>query len=92
MATLKINFSLRLIGLFIIGGQPLFARENTARLHETFDFGWKFFKGDATNAENISFADNDWQKLPVVSTCGAFVRMAPASLERKPLTSSEMKR
>jgi beta-galactosidase len=31
-----------------------------ARIRETFDFGWKFFKGDAVGAQQPSFSDSAW--------------------------------
>jgi len=29
----------------------------------TFDFGWKFFKGDAPGAQQPNFADGSWQDV-----------------------------
>jgi beta-galactosidase len=34
-----------------------------ARIRDSFDFGWKFFKGDASGADAPSFADASWQSL-----------------------------
>ena len=31
-----------------------------ARIRETFDFGWKFFKGDAVGAQLPGFSDSSW--------------------------------
>jgi beta-galactosidase len=31
-----------------------------ARIRETFDFGWKFFKGDAIGAQQPGFSDSAW--------------------------------
>lgn len=39
---------------------PLLA---AARATENFDANWKFFKGDATGAEQNDFADASWRKL-----------------------------
>ena len=33
------------------------------RRSETFDFGWRFFKGDAPGAEPPAFVDDAWRKL-----------------------------
>jgi beta-galactosidase len=34
-----------------------------ARIRDTFDFGWKFFKGDAAGAQAPAFADASWRSL-----------------------------
>ena len=39
------------------------ASAGAARLRETFDFGWKFLKGDAEGAEQPGFADAGWRAL-----------------------------
>jgi len=36
-----------------------------ARIRDSFDFGWKFFKGDAPGAEQPGFADAGWRSLDV---------------------------
>src|ERR1043165_3123318 len=33
------------------------------RIHDSFDFGWKFFKGDAAGAHVAAFADAGWGNL-----------------------------
>jgi beta-galactosidase len=33
------------------------------RTRNSFDFGWKFFKGDAPGAQEPGFADEDWRDL-----------------------------
>jgi beta-galactosidase len=33
------------------------------RLHESFDFGWRFLLGDAPGAEQPAFTDTTWRKL-----------------------------
>jgi len=33
------------------------------RIRESFDFGWKFFKGDATGAQQPDFADASWRDI-----------------------------
>ncbi|HXN49701.1 MAG TPA: hypothetical protein VN893_23820, partial [Bryobacteraceae bacterium] len=34
-----------------------------ARVREGFDFGWKFFKGDAPGAQQPGFSDSGWRSL-----------------------------
>jgi beta-galactosidase len=34
-----------------------------ARIRDSFDFGWKFLKGDATGAQSSGFADTNWRSL-----------------------------
>ena len=48
-------------------GAPLAAQtpEAPARIHDSFDFGWKFFKGDAPGAQQPAFADAAWRTLDV---------------------------
>ena len=43
----------------------LFAQNNNEniRINQLFNFGWKFKAGDVTNAQNLTFEDNDWRKL-----------------------------
>jgi beta-galactosidase len=35
----------------------------TGRIRESFDFGWKFIKGDIPGAHQPSFSDTDWRNL-----------------------------
>ncbi len=37
--------------------------EGRPRVRETFDFGWKFFKGDVPGAQQPAFADANWSSL-----------------------------
>ena len=37
--------------------------QQAGRLHESFDDGWKFFKGDREGAEAVAFDDSGWRKL-----------------------------
>jgi beta-galactosidase len=37
--------------------------EPPVRIRDTFDFGWKFFKGDAPGAQQLTFADANWRSL-----------------------------
>ena len=40
------------------------AGENSApRIRDSFDFGWKFFKGDAPGAQQPEFTDASWRSL-----------------------------
>jgi beta-galactosidase len=34
-----------------------------SRIRDTFDFGWKFFKGDARGAQQPNFADASWREV-----------------------------
>ena len=34
-----------------------------SRVRDTFDFGWKFFKGDASGAQQTDFADKSWRDV-----------------------------
>ena len=42
---------------------PCLATDQSARIHENFDFGWRFYQGDTTNAEASTFADKAWPKI-----------------------------
>ena len=35
----------------------------STRMRDSFDFGWKFFKGDAPDAQSPGFADATWRSL-----------------------------
>ena len=39
------------------------ARSAALRTRESFDFGWKFFKGDAAQAQQPDFNDQEWRDL-----------------------------
>ena len=43
--------------------QALVAQTNEARSRESFDFGWKFLKGDAPGAQAVNFADASWRDV-----------------------------
>ena len=52
-----------------------------ARIHDTFDFGWKFFKGDAPGAQAPAFADASWRSLDLPhdwSVEGPFAQNEPS--------------
>jgi beta-galactosidase len=38
---------------------------SAARIRETFDFGWKFLKGDAPGAQQPEFSDSAWRAVDV---------------------------
>jgi beta-galactosidase len=66
--------------------EPLLAAEEAAapvaRSRESFDFGWRFFKGDATGAEEPAFADASWREVDLPhdwSIEGPFLQDAPSS-------------
>lgn len=52
------------------------------RSRESFDFGWRFLKGDATGAEELAFNDADWRTVDLPhdwSIEGPFRQDAPSS-------------
>jgi beta-galactosidase len=52
-----------------------------ARIRDTFDFGWKFYKGDAPGAQQPGFADAAWRSLDLPhdwSVEGPFVQTEPS--------------
>src|SRR6516164_3673296 len=56
-------------------------REAPPRIRENFDFGWKFFKGDAPGAEQPSFTDAAWRSLDLPhdwSVEGPFAQNEPS--------------
>jgi beta-galactosidase len=59
------------------------AQDNIApRVRETFDFGWKFLKGDLPNAERPEFADASWRDVDLPhdwSIEGPFDEKEPSS-------------
>jgi beta-galactosidase len=58
------------------------AETASARVRDSFDFGWKFFMGDAPGAEAPGFADAAWRALDLPhdwSVEGPFTQDAPAS-------------
>lgn len=44
-------------------GQNQPQAQGAKRLRETLDFGWKFFKGDASGAEQPNYPDSNWRSL-----------------------------
>ena len=76
-------------GALVLSASPLLARaqqalapeEITPRSRESFDFGWRFLKGDASGAEQPEFADAAWQEVDLPhdwSIEGPFAQDAPA--------------
>ncbi len=52
-----------------------------ARIRDSFDFGWKFYKGDAPGAQQPSFADANWRSLDLPhdwSVEGPFAQTEPS--------------
>ena len=43
--------------------KPAKAKSDASRRRESFDFDWKFFKGDKPGAEQPDFSDADWRNL-----------------------------
>jgi len=63
------------------GGVALCAEESAGRTVESFDFGWRFFKGDAPRARKVRFDDSQWRELDVPhdwSVEGPFAEDNPA--------------
>jgi beta-galactosidase len=57
------------------------APEAPARIRDSFDFGWKFFKGDASGAQQPDFTDAPWRSLDLPhdwSIEGPFSEKEPA--------------
>jgi beta-galactosidase len=56
--------------------------QSPARIRDSFDFGWKFFKGDAPGAQQPTFSDAAWRALDLPhdwSIEGPFAQNEPAS-------------
>ena len=52
-----------LASAFNSAGQLIAQTPEAARIRDSFDFGWKFFKGDAPGAQQPGFADTNWRNL-----------------------------
>ena len=50
-------------GLITLLNPALRAQTSPARIRETFDFDWKFFKGDAAGAQQPEFNDSAWRSV-----------------------------
>jgi hypothetical protein len=64
----KIQTSRRIFWLLLAAVVPcftVFGTDNTGRVRENFDLGWRFLQGDVTNAEQVTCADRDWTKVNV---------------------------
>jgi beta-galactosidase len=68
---------------FLLSAERALAAEEPApRIRESFDFEWRFFKGDAPGAERPDFPDTDWRPLDLPhdwSIEGPFGRDEPSS-------------
>ena len=47
----------------LAGDTPPDAAPTAVRIRDSFDFGWRFFKGDAPGAQEPPFADASWRSL-----------------------------
>jgi len=67
---------------FVVGLRPALGQDQpAARVRESFDFGWKFFKGDAAGAQQPGFSDGGWRSLDLPhdwSIEGPFDEKAPS--------------
>src|ERR1019366_1879486 len=52
-----------LASAFNSAGQLIAQTPEAARIRDSFDFGWKFFKGDAPGAQQPGFAAANWRSL-----------------------------
>ena len=60
---------------------PVGSGRGGPRVRDSFDFGWKFFKGDAPGAQQPGFADANWKDVELphdFSIEGPFSENAPA--------------
>ncbi len=48
---------------FVHGQAPDSSRELPPRMRESFDFGWKFIRGDVPGAQNPGFDDASWRSV-----------------------------
>lgn len=54
-----------LILMSVMAVLPVLAAEDSQRIVQTLNFGWRFYAGDVTGAENVSFDDSGWQTVDV---------------------------
>jgi beta-galactosidase len=77
-------------GAVLVSASPYLARaqaalspdNSTTRTRDSFDFGWKFLKGDAPGAQRPQFADASWRNVDLPhdwSIEGPFDEKAPSS-------------
>jgi beta-galactosidase len=77
-------------GAVLVSASPYLARaqaalspdSSTPRTRDSFDFGWKFLKGDAPGAQRPQFADAGWRDVDLPhdwSIEGPFDEKAPSS-------------
>jgi len=68
---IKLLFSaiLTLLGLSaVFAAEPVFTPPASPHAEYNFNPGWKFFKGDVTNAERIDFDDSNWTMVSAPHT------------------------
>jgi beta-galactosidase len=66
----------------ISGYDPSLPQDSSPRIRESFDFGWKFFKGDVPGAELPEFSDSGWRNVDLPhdwSIEGPFNEKEPSS-------------
>lgn len=54
-----------LILMSVMAVLPVLAAEDSQRIVQTLNFGWRFHAGDVTGAESVSFDDSGWQTVDV---------------------------
>lgn len=54
-----------LILMSVLAVLPALAAEDSQRIVQTLNFGWRFYAGDVAGAENVSFDDSEWQTVDV---------------------------
>jgi beta-galactosidase len=68
---------------FLLRAEKALAAESpAARTRESFDFGWRFIKGDAPGAQRPDFPDSGWRPVDLPhdwSIEGPFLQDAPSS-------------
>ncbi len=55
---------------------------SSSRIHETFNFGWEFFRGDAASPQQLEFGDSAWPPVDLPhdwSVEGPFGEKEPSS-------------
>jgi beta-galactosidase len=71
------------VASYLSPAQRLLAQEGSLqRVRDNFDFGWRFFQGDAPGAQLPTFSDAGWRALDLPhdwSIEGAFDQNAPSS-------------
>ena len=71
-----------MVSAFRPTGAALAQDQTTPRSRESFDFGWKFLKGDAPGSQQPGFTDASWRSLDLPhdwSIEGPFDEKAPSA-------------